>query len=102
MSPTDRAHASPSSPPEMRAAEWVAGFANGWRAPAGPESFVAHFRALLAPEGRMIQTQLKTTVGHRRFADGFVRPLCALMPDLHGEVDRWGAREDSLYIVLPL
>src|SRR2546421_168074 len=102
MSPTDTAHASPSSPPEGRAAEWVAGFADGWRAPAGPESFLAHFRALLAPDVRLIQPQLKTTVGHRAFDEEFVRPLFALMPDLHGDVERWAAREDSLYIELTL
>jgi ketosteroid isomerase-like protein len=102
MSPTDTADASPSSPPETRAAEWVAGFADGWWEPAGPESFVAHFRALLAADVRLIQPQLKTTVGHRAFDEEFVRPLFALMPDLRGKVERWAAREDSLYIELTL
>jgi ketosteroid isomerase-like protein len=88
--------------PETAAQGWVEGFADGWRAPSGPEEFVAHFRPMLAPEIRLIQPQLPTIVGHRAFEDQFVKPLFALIPDLHGEVERWASRGDALYIELTL
>jgi ketosteroid isomerase-like protein len=102
VNPTGAAAAEASSPSEDLAADWVARFAEGWRAPDGPDSFVAHFRELLAPDVRLIQPQVRTTVGHQAFDEEFVRPLFALMPDLHGEVERWAARRDSLYIELTL
>jgi hypothetical protein len=40
--------------------------------------------------------------GHRAFEEEFVKPLFALMPDLHGDVERWGSRGDALYIELTL
>ena len=101
MSATGTATA-PSPTAHRTAEEWVAGFAEGWRAPTGPDAFVEHFRALLAPDIRLIQPQLPTVVGHRAFAEEFVAPLFALIPDLHGEVERWAAREDGLYIELTL
>ncbi|MFI4989523.1 MAG: nuclear transport factor 2 family protein [Solirubrobacterales bacterium] len=82
--------------------EWVAGFAEGWRARRGPSAFVAHFRQLLAEDVRLTQPQLPTIVGYADFERRFVRPLFALIPDLHGEVERWAAREDTLYIELTL
>jgi hypothetical protein len=82
--------------------EWVAGFAEGWRAPGGPDAFVAHFRALLADDVRLIQPQLPTIVGFDAFERRFVRPLFALIPDLHGDVERWAARDDALYVELTL
>jgi hypothetical protein len=88
--------------PEQTAQGWVEGFAEGWRRPGGPDAFAAHFRRLLAPEIRLIQPQLPTLVGHEAFEQGFVKPLFALIPDLHGEVERWGSRGDSLYIELIL
>jgi SnoaL-like domain len=81
---------------------WVEGFTEGWRAPSGPDSFAAHFRSILAPDVRLIQPQLPTMVGHRAFEDEFVKPLFVLIPDLHGEVERWGLRGDTLYIELTL
>jgi ketosteroid isomerase-like protein len=79
---------------------WIEGFAEGWRAPTGPDSFSAHFRKLLAPDVRLIQPQLPTVVGHEAFEEGFVRPVFALMPDVRGEVERWTADGDKLYIEL--
>jgi ketosteroid isomerase-like protein len=80
----------------------VAGFAEGWRAPAGPEAFSAHFRELLARDVRLIQPQLPTVVGHRAFEEQFVKPLFTLIPDLKGDVERWAARADTVYIELTL
>jgi len=82
------------------AEEWVEGFAEGWRAPAGPDAFSAHFRELLAPEVRLIQPQLPTTIGYEAFEEGFVRPVFALMPDVHADVERWAIDGESLYIEL--
>ncbi len=36
------------------------------------------------------------------FEEEFVRPLFALIPDVHGEVERWAARDDTLYIEMTL
>jgi hypothetical protein len=87
---------------ETAARTWVEGFADGWRAPSSPEAFAAHFRPLLAPDVRLIQPQLPTLEGHRAFEEEFVKPLFALMPDLHGDVERWGSRGDALYIEMTL
>jgi hypothetical protein len=61
---------------------------------------VAHFRDLLGPDVRLIQPQLPTLVGHQAFLEGFARPVFALIPDLYGEVERWAADGDTLYIEL--
>ena len=95
--------AATTSPPAQSAADaWVAGFIEGWRAPAGPEAFAAHFREMLAPDVRLIQPQLPTVTGRRGFEEQFVRPLFALIPDVRGEVERWAARDETLYIELTL
>jgi hypothetical protein len=82
--------------------EWVADFAEGWRSPAGADAFVAHFRRLLADDVRLIQPQLPTIVGFAAFEHRFVRPIFGLIPDLHGAVERWAVRGDTLYIELTL
>jgi hypothetical protein len=82
--------------------EWVASFAEGWRAPGGPDAFAAHFRHLLAVDVRLIQPQLPTLVGHEAFLESFARPIFTLMPDLRADVEHWAAREDRLYIELTL
>lgn len=87
---------------EVTAEQWVAGFAEGWRAPAGAQAFAAHFRPLLAADVRLIQPQLPTVVGYRAFEQRFVEPIFALIGDLHGEVERWAARGDVLFIELTL
>ena len=92
-----------TKPSEHSAAEtWVRGFIEGWRAPAGPEEFAAHFHELLAPDVRLIQPQLPTVTGRRGFDEQFVRPLFALIPDVRAEVERWAARGETLYIELTL
>jgi ketosteroid isomerase-like protein len=84
------------------AESWLAGFAEGWRAPSGPHAFAGHFREMLATDVRLIQPGLPTLIGRRAFEEQFVKPLFALIPDLHGEVERWAARNDTLYIELTL
>jgi SnoaL-like domain len=81
---------------------WVAGFAEGWRAPAGADGLVANFAPILARDVRMIQPQLPTLVGHEAFRRGFAEPLFGLIPDLHGRVVRWAARGDDVFIEVEL
>jgi ketosteroid isomerase-like protein len=94
--------AEATAPEQSGAEAWVAGFIEGWRAPAGPDAFAAHFREMLAPDVRLIQPQLPTVTGRRGFEEQFVRPIFALIPDVRGEVERWAARGETLYIELTL
>jgi ketosteroid isomerase-like protein len=94
---------SPGTPEQQRAAEeWVAHFAEGWRAPTDPDSFAAHFEQVLDPQVRLIQPQIPDLVGHRALREGFVKPLFGLMDGLRGTVDRWAADGDLIYIELTL
>jgi hypothetical protein len=85
---------------ETAAERWLSGFTEGWRAPGDPDAFAAHFREMLAPDVRLIQPLLPTLVGHRAFEERFVKPIFELIPDLHGEVERSAAHDDTLYIEL--
>lgn len=87
---------------ERTAQEWVAGFTEAWREPRGPDAFIMRCRGLLAPDVRLIQPQVPTTVGFRAFEEQFVAPVFALIPDLHADVERWARREDSLYVEFTL
>jgi ketosteroid isomerase-like protein len=77
------------------AAEWVEGFAEGWRAPTDADSFCDHFDRYLADEIRLVQPQLPVTVGKRAFREEFVRPLFELLSEIRGTVESWAAREDG-------
>lgn len=88
---------------EAAAAEaWVAAFAEGWRAPSGPDAFADHFEPLFQPDIRLIQPPRPPVVGLRAFREDFVRPLFALIPDLHGIVEGWAARGEVIFIELRL
>jgi hypothetical protein len=100
VSTTTVAKPRDSFPPS--ADTWVAAFIEGWRAPSDPDAFVAHFRPILAPDVHLVQPQLPDVTGVRAFEDEFVRPLFTLMPDIRGEVERWAAQGDVLYIELTL
>ena len=80
---------------ERTAAEWVAGFAEGWRAPTDADSFCDHFDPLLAEEIRLIQPQLPVVVGKRAFRDRFARPLFSLLSEVRGTVGDWAATQDG-------
>lgn len=87
----------------MSAAEtWVQAFAEGWRAPGTPDAFADHFDRWLDPEIRLVQPQVPDIVGRAGFRERFVRPLFALVPDLHGTVEGWAASGDTIYIELRL
>ena len=84
------------------AAEWVEGFAEGWRAPTDPDSFCDHFDALLSDEMRLIQPQMPERVGKRAFREEFARPLFALLHDIHGTVGSWAATEEGNVVFIEL
>src|SRR5205823_6042061 len=87
---------------QAQAERWVADFTEGWRAPKGPDTFVEHFSSRLAPDVRLVQPQLPPVVGLHGFEQRFVRPLFELIPDIRGEVERWAAGGDTVYIELTL
>ena len=84
------------------AAAWVTMFGEGWADPVDAERFSDHFEPWFDPEVRMIQPNLRPTVGPRAFREEFARPLFGLIPDLHGRVEGWAASGESVYIELRL
>jgi hypothetical protein len=101
VTPSDT-HDPAAAEAHAAAERWVAGFIEGWRAPRDAGAFAAHFRPMLAPDVRLVQPQLPTVCGLRAFEEQFVKPLFALMPDIHGHVERWAAEGDALYIEMTL
>jgi ketosteroid isomerase-like protein len=57
---------------------------------------------MLAADVRMTQPMLPAFVGHAAFEQQFVKPLFDLLPDLRGEVERWGSRGETIFIELTL
>jgi hypothetical protein len=89
-------------PPHLSAGQWVEQFEIGWRAGRGPDAFAERFRPLLSPDVRLVQPQLPLLVGFEAFKASFVRPTFALIPDIHGEVERWVASDDGRTIFIEL
>ena len=89
---------APPEAPSPAARAWVEMFAEGWRAPTDPDSFVDHFIPWLDPEIRLVQPQMPVLVGYEAFREGFARPMFETFAGLHGEVGGWAARGDVLYI----
>ena len=87
---------------EAAAAEWVGAFERAWRAPIDADRFADAFLPSMHPAIRLVQPQVPTVVGHEAFRERFARPLFALMPDLHGTVEGWAQRGDTVYIELRL
>ena len=99
---SDVATAPPTAAPGATAEAWVQAFAEGWRAPAGPDAFADHFLPWLAPDVRLLQPQMPPLTGYEAFREGFARPLLELIPDLHGEVEGWAAGGNVIYIEVVL
>ena len=76
-------------------------FATGWRVGGPADRFVEHFAAVTAPDVVLIQPLARTVRGHGGMREVF-EPLFAAIPDLHGEVQRWGETADGLLIELTL
>jgi ketosteroid isomerase-like protein len=93
----------PLASPDVEAAQaWVAAFAEGWRAPASADAFADHFQPWFHPGIRLIQPGVPRLVGERAFRERFAGPLFALIPDLHGQVERAAVGVDCAYIELTL
>ena len=83
------------------AAAFAERFAAGWAAGGPADRFVDHFAPLCAPDLLLIQPlspPLRGIEGLRSMA----RQLFEAMPDLRGEVLRWGPTHDGLIIELTL
>jgi hypothetical protein len=93
---------TPAAPATGAAQAWVAAFAEGWQAPTSADAFADHFQPWFDPHIRLIQPQLPTLVGHHAFRERFARPLFALIPDLHGQVERFAVGHGCAYVELTL
>jgi ketosteroid isomerase-like protein len=93
---------TPAAPGTGAARAWVAAFAEGWQAPADADAFADHFQRWFDPDIRLVQPQLPILVGHHAFRECFARPLFALIPDLHGQVERSAVDADCAYVELTL
>jgi len=80
---------------------FVAAFGAGWEAGGPAKRFVDRFAPLCSPHVALLQPlspPLRGLEGLRRMAE----PLFAAMPDLRGEVLRWGETADGVMIELRL
>jgi ketosteroid isomerase-like protein len=93
---------TPAVPGTEAAQAWVFAFAEGWWAPTSPDPFADHFELWLHPHVRLIQPGMPMVVGRRAFRERFARPLFALIPDLHGQVERFAVGADCAYVELTL
>jgi ketosteroid isomerase-like protein len=93
---------TPAAPGTEAAQAWVVAFAEGWLTPASAEAFADHFEPWLHPHVRLIQPGMPRLVGRRAFRERFARPLFALIPDLHGQVERSAVGDDCAYVELTL
>jgi hypothetical protein len=75
-------------------ADWVACFIDLWSAPA---KNVERFMDVLSPEIRLIAPGVPLTIGHEAGRRAFRRVFKAL-PDMRGDVLRWSATGDTLFI----
>lgn len=85
-----------------RRSEFAEFFAAGWEIGArDPERFFGHFEPRIAADAPLIQP----LAPERRGPDGLRRlfePLFEAIPDLHGEMVRWGATDDGIVVELVL
>jgi len=83
-------------------AEFVEFFADGWRTGATEEEpFFEHFSGRLTADAALIQPFSRVARGPRGLRQLF-QPVFRVMPDLRGEVVRWGATKDGVLIELAL
>ena len=75
-------------------ADWVAAFVDLWSAPAAN---VARFTDVLDPSIRLVAPGVPVTTGHEAARRSFERLFKAL-PDMRGDVIRWNAKGDTLFI----
>ena len=75
-----------------RAADFVETFRRYWAAPS-----LGGFDVALAEDVVLVQPLSPRMRGLEQVRAGFT-PIFAWLPDLHGEVDRWGAEGDIVFI----
>jgi hypothetical protein len=84
------------------AAEFVEFFAAGWQLGAGDaDGFFRHFGPRMHPDAVLIQPVAPPARGPGALRDLF-EPLFKAVPDLHGELKRWGETADGVFIELTL
>lgn len=82
------------------AADFAEFFAAGWAIGAG-DGFFEHFSTRLRPDSSFEQPLMPAARRPEQWRAGFER-LFSAVPDLRGEVVRWGATADGLLIELVL
>jgi ketosteroid isomerase-like protein len=83
-------------------AGFVAAFAEGWAIGAtDPERFFEHFASRMTDDAPLIQPLAREGRGPGGLRQLF-GPLFEVMPDLRGEVVRWGPTEDGVIVELTL
>jgi ketosteroid isomerase-like protein len=93
---------APSSLDLDPTAAFVAFFADGWRIGATqPQRFFDHFGSRMTADAVMIQPLTPVGYGPRGLR-AQLEPVFRLIPDLRGEVVRWGRSEDGVLIELAL
>jgi len=84
------------------AAEFVEFFAAGWTLGAGDaEGFFRHFGPRMHPDTLLTQPIAPPARGPGALRQLF-EPLFKALPDLHGELQRWGETADGVFIELTL
>ena len=83
-------------------AEFAAFFAEGWAIGASdPERFFAHFGGRMTDDVRLIQPLAPERRGPQALRRLFA-PLFEALPDLRGELVRWGPTDDGVIVELAL
>jgi hypothetical protein len=83
-------------------AEFVEWFQAGWAIGArDPERFFTHIASRLTPDALMTQPMAAPLRGEAGMRQLFT-PLFKAIPDLHGDVERWGETADGVLIELRL
>jgi limonene-1,2-epoxide hydrolase len=87
---------------ETTAKEFVEFFAAGWKFGArDAEAFFRHFGPRMHPDTVLIQPVARPARGPRALQELF-GPLFKAIPDLDGELRRWGETADGVFIELTL
>lgn len=82
---------------------WMRRFVGVWEEPGGPDNFADSFVEYLDPHVKLAQPPIlyPTCWGHHGFREQFRRWMTTI-PDLNGEVVRWSASGDTVWIELEL
>jgi len=87
---------------KVSAAEFVEFFAAGWQLGASDaDGFFRHFGPRMHPDTVLIQPVAPPARGAGALHELF-EPLFKAVPDLHGELKRWGETADGVFIELTL